>query len=154
MHSKTEGVPVNGSVVVVGIDYTNPLLLEEALKFNARPHQPIDRIELHYETDDANNIIFNVKQEAASLGSRMGGTPVRAKLLNLMRVSTANQIIVDFAGVHMISSSFADEVFGKLFSTLGPIEFSSKFRFAHTDPIVRNLIDKAIMQRAAVPLRE
>lgn len=154
MHSKAEQIPVSGAIVTVGIDYTNPLLLEEALKFKNKPHHPVDRIELHYEANSENNIVFRIKDEATSVGSRIAGTPVRAKILNLIRLSSANQIIVDFDEIHMISSSFADEVFGKMFVTLGPLDFSTKFHFKNTDPIVRKLIDKAIVQRASVGIRE
>jgi hypothetical protein len=150
MHSKSEQIPVHGAIVTVGIDYTNPLVLEEALRFNDKPHQPTDRIELHYEASNPENIIFVVKQEARSVGSRIGGTPVRAKLLNLVRIGSAKQIIIDFSDIHMISSSFADEVFGKLFANLGPLDFSAKFNFINMDPIVRKLIDRAIMQRLSV----
>ncbi|HZT32474.1 MAG TPA: STAS-like domain-containing protein [Bryobacteraceae bacterium] len=150
MHSKSERIPVHGAIVTVGIDYTNPLVLEQALRFNDRPHYPVDRIEMHYERDNQSGLIFIVKNEASSVGSRIGGTPVRAKLLNLIRIGGSQQITVDFSGINMISSSFADEVFGKLFASLGPLDFSSRFKFVNIDPIVQKLIDKAIMQRLSV----
>ncbi|MGE3145013.1 MAG: STAS-like domain-containing protein [Pseudorhodoplanes sp.] len=53
----------------------------------------------------------------------------------------------DFSGVHLISSSFADEVFGKLFVDLGPIRFGQLCKFTRVDPTVQNLIDRAIAQR-------
>jgi hypothetical protein len=56
-------------------------------------------------------------------------------------------ISFDFAEVPLISSSFADEVFGKLFSSLGPIRFGQLCRFKNIDGTCRALIDRAIMQR-------
>jgi len=150
MHSKNEAVPISGSIVTCGIEYESPLLLEEALRFKDKPHSPVDRIELHYESDSNGNILFAIHKEATSVGSRVAGTPVRNKLLNLLRLCDAALVIVDFEAVHMISSSFADEVFGKLFVGLGALEFSSKFQFRNIDPVVKKLIDRAILQRAAV----
>jgi hypothetical protein len=49
--------------------------------------------------------------------------------------------------VHLISSSFADEVFGKLFVALGPIKFGQLCKFKNVDPTVRTLMDRAISQR-------
>jgi STAS-like domain of unknown function (DUF4325) len=56
-------------------------------------------------------------------------------------------ISFDFEGVHLISSSFADEVFGKLFSDLGPIRFGQLCKFIKVDPTVQTLIDRSITQR-------
>jgi anti-sigma regulatory factor (Ser/Thr protein kinase) len=148
MHSRTEQIPIKSSVVICGIDYSNSLLLEEVLRFDGKPHEPTDLIEIQYENVD-NHIDFKIRQEASSVGSRVAGTPVRTKLLNLVKVTGAHQIVVDFDGINLISSSFADEVFGKLFISLGALEFSSKFQFKNIDPLVRKLIDKAIMQRVS-----
>src|SRR6476620_6288661 len=49
--------------------------------------------------------------------------------------------------IHLISSSFADEVFGKLFLELGPLDFSNKIELKNLDGTVKLLIDKAIIQR-------
>jgi len=150
MHSKYEPIPFNGAVVTCGIDYSNELLLGEALKFRDRSFEPVDYIQMKYETDQDGTVLFQVIQEAASVGSRMAGAPVRNKLANLIRVTGAKQILVDFRGVAMISSSFADEVFGKIFVEVGAIEFSTKLRFVNLDPTVRKLIDRSVMQRAAL----
>lgn len=150
VRSKQENIPFHGSLVNCGIDYTNPLLLEDVLRFNDKPHIPVDRIDLKYDTGPDGSILFEVIKETSSVGSRVAGAPVRTKLDNLIRISGGKQITVDFSGVPLISSSFADEVFGKLFVSLGALEFSSKFRFINTDQIVKKLVDKAIMQRLSV----
>jgi hypothetical protein len=45
------------------------------------------------------------------------------------------------------SSSFADEVFGKLFAELGAMEFMRRCEFCSVDTTVMRLIDRAISQR-------
>lgn len=151
LHSKKEQTDFKGSVVVCGIDYSNPLLLEEALKFGGTSHTPVDTIELKYETENEGEILFNLKQEADSLGSREAGRPIRQKLVSLWHVSNASRIVVDMSDIYLISSSFADEVFGKLFVEIGPVQFSSTFQLKSVDAMVRQIIDKAIMQRMLSP---
>lgn len=147
MHSKLETIPFQGSLVTCGIDYTNDLLLEQALRFRDTPFNPVDRVELKYETQEEGDIMFHLAAETVSVGSRIAGIPVRNKLRNLLLVSDAKQIIVDLQGIPIVSSSFADEVFGKMFMEIGPVDFMSRLHLIHVDPTVRNLIDKAIMQR-------
>jgi hypothetical protein len=147
MHSRREFAPMPGTIVVCAIDYSHPLLLEEALNIGPRPFSPVDMIELKYETTEHGNIMFVLKNESDSFGSRSAGTPVRNKLKNLVSFLDDNKLVVDFSDIHLVSSSFADEVFGKLFLELGPLSFSSKLEFLNLDATVRLLIDKAIMQR-------
>jgi len=149
MHTKREHVSMPGTVVVCGIDYSHPLLLEEALNIGGSRHSPIDMIETKYESTDDGNILFSLKDESDSFGSRTAGTPVRNKLKNLYGFLAGNKLIIDLSDIHLVSSSFADEVFGKLFVELGPVNFSSKIELKDVDHIVRLLIDKAIMQRMA-----
>jgi hypothetical protein len=115
MHTRRDAVPMQGTMVVCSIDYTQPLLLEEALNIKSIRFSPVDMIETKYETSADGNISFVVKNEATSLGSRISGTPVRNKLKNLIGFLEGNKLVVYFTDVHLVSSSFADEVFGKLF---------------------------------------
>lgn len=74
------------------------------------------------------------------------GRRARLKIDNLL-VDKSVTIEFDFSDVPLISSSFADEVFGKLFAELGAMEFMRRCSFRAVDPTVRRLIDRAISQR-------
>lgn len=150
MHTRREIAPMPGTIVVCAIDYSHPLLLEEALNIGGRQYSPVDMIELKYEVTGEGDILFSLAIESESFGSRTAGTPVRNKLKNLLGFLEGNRIVVDFSDVHLVSSSFADEVFGKLFVELGPLQFSAKLEFKNVDSTVRLLIDRAIMQRMGV----
>jgi hypothetical protein len=52
--------------------------------------------------------------------------------------------------VALISSSFADEVFGKLFAQLGPTTFMNRIKISGGNTVVRQLIDRAITQQLAI----
>ncbi|WP_316177149.1 STAS-like domain-containing protein [Bradyrhizobium sp. SZCCHNRI1009] len=149
MHTRKETAFFPGSVVVCAIDYTQPLLLEEALNIKSKGYVPVDMIELKYESTEDGNIAFILRDESVSFGSRPAGTPVRKKLKNLISFLEGKRVVVDFSDIHLVSSSFADEVFGKLFVDLGPVEFSTKVELRNIDPTVKLLIEKAIIQRMA-----
>lgn len=85
--------------------------------------------------------------ESKSFGSRAGAKPVRTKLENIIEMCKGQQIVIDFSEVRLISSSFADEVFGMLFVSLGPMNFMKSIRFINTSDTVQGLIDRAISQR-------
>ena len=90
---------------------------------------------------------FKLDEQTASFRSRPGGKPVNVKLANLVAACDGQTIYVDFAGVSVISSSFADEVFGKLFVALGPMRFMQAIRLVNVSPTVQALVDRAITQR-------
>jgi len=143
----TEKVPFEGTLIDAQVNFSDPRLLGDALNFGGKVHVPSDFIESRYENFDTEEIRFVILKEAPSFRSRLGGTPVRYKLQNLARMCPDQKIIVDFDEVPLISSSFADEVFGKLFLEMGPIAFSQRFEFLNLPILVRQLIDRAISQR-------
>lgn len=145
---KHEKVPFSGTMVDATIDLADPGLLEQALKFRGKLHRPTDIIEYKYETNDLKFINFVILEEARSFASRAAGKPVRTKLKNICDMCQGQKIILDFSGVSVISSSFADEVFGMLFVELGPMRFMSTLSFHNASPTVVGLIDRAIALRA------
>jgi len=144
-----EGVPYEGTLVVAEIDFSIPDLLQEALKFNGRVHEPFDYVESRYEDAQARCVTFKIADEANSFGSRVAGTPLRNRLANLARMCPGEEVIVDFDDVALVSSSFADELIGKLFAEFGPLEFMARFKLVNISPTVQQLIDRAISQRMA-----
>lgn len=145
-----EKIPYDGTLVVATIDFTQPKLLEEALRFGGKKYSPVDYVETQYEKSDDGMIRFILKTESDSFGSRVSGKPVRNKLTNLLRMGGNQKIIIDLADIPLVSSSFADEAFGKLFLEVGPIAFMQKIEFINVMETVRHLIDKAISQRISV----
>ncbi len=143
----TERIPVIGTLVSAKIGYSDTVDLSDALTFKGKVHEPTDYIDAHFDQDKEGNIKFILKSETSGFGSRVAGEPVRRKLKNLVGCLNGGQIIIDAEGVPFVSSSFADEVFGKLFLELGALTFSAKIKMINLDKLVAGLIDKAIMQR-------
>jgi hypothetical protein len=144
---RNQHIPYAGTLVVATIDFSDPSLLEDALSFGGSVHQPSDYVETHYEGDEGESIRFVLTEECPAFGSRVSGRPLRQKLHNVICMSGAAQIIVDFDGVPVVSSSFADEAFGKLFLQLGPIQFMQRLKLINMADTVEGLINKAIAQR-------
>ena len=91
-------------------------------------------------------LVFRVKERAErDVNSRRSGARVRRQIENLL--AEEDHVVIDFDGVDVISSSFADEVFGRLFLELGPVTFASRIPLRNTNETVRGLIDRAIVQR-------
>lgn len=152
VHLRNEYVPFEGTVIdaQVGLGVQGAFGL--ALAFGGRTHTPVDLIESRYESETGPQILFVLSQETTSFGSRIAARPVRTKLKNLLEMCPGQRVQVDFQGVRIVSSSFADEVFGRLFVELGPISFMGRLEFVGLDQTVRLLIDRAISQRAVTDL--
>ena len=146
LHVSSPKIPYTRTLVIAQIDFSDPGLLGEALKFGGSPYQPTDVVELNYELEQSNRMKFVLKDEAEGFGSRSAGTPVRNKLVNLLGMG-AKKIYVDMMGIPIVSSSFADEIFGKLFVELGPIKFGQAIETVNAEPTVAQLVDRAIIQR-------
>lgn len=147
---KSQIIPYMGSLIVATIDFSDPKLLENALSFKGTKYTAVDFVELRYESNAAGDIHFKMTEESASFGSRVSGKPIQTKLLNLLKMSDSSIICVDFAGVPLLSSSFADEAIGKLFLAVGPIKFMQRVRLHNMTDTVEGLVNKAIAQRMKV----
>jgi anti-sigma regulatory factor (Ser/Thr protein kinase) len=139
-------IPYSGTAVVCGISTAKPDILSEALSFRGERYTPshsyVDKLV------EEGNTLIKLKDESKSFGSRDAARPVRIKLENLLAASSG-QIDINLDAVALISSSFADEVFGKLFVQLGAIGFMTRIKVTGGTTIVKQLIDRAIAQRVA-----
>lgn len=148
-YTRTPQQSLQGTFVYFEIDLDSEFELSEALAFGSDPHRPIDIVETLYETEDGSAIALQLRNEQVGFGSRIAGRQIRTKCRNLLNAEPEKPLILDWDGVPLISSSFADELVGKLFAELGPLVFSARIRNTGMRRVVHGLIDKAIMQRAS-----
>ena len=143
--TRLEAAPYAGTSVRCRIGLDDEHLLDKALRFAGKSQDPgYDSIERRYETDEG--IVLNLLDEAhRDVGSRRSGIRVRSKMTNLLTMH--HLLVVDLDGIGVISSSFADEVFGRLFCELGPRSFMTRIELRNVDKTVEGLIDRAILQR-------
>lgn len=148
-----DGFRFPGAIVMVELATDSNLNLGEALQFGDLPPLELtDVVDLRYARgDDA--LLIEVRTEAVGFGSRHAGAELRRKLLNLLNADASRSLTLDWEGVPLVSSSFADEGLGKLFVELGPTAFSTRVRQVNAEPLVRSLLDRAIMQRVVQSVR-
>ena len=88
-------------------------------------------------------MIVKLKEFGTSLGSRVLGKEVS----NMIDFEQENEIILDFQGVKMITSSFADEVVGKNCAKSGIHNFFKKVQIVNSSEQIKLILKKAIMDR-------
>lgn len=137
-----------GTLVCGQINVTNDFSISKALNFGMdENYEPGNVIDYHYEMEDQDCLILSMKKETTGFGTRRSGKQINTKINNLIKAKPNYPLVIDWEGVPVISSSFADEMVGKLFIKLGAISFSSIIRNINMEPLIRNLLDKAISQR-------
>lgn len=137
-----------GTIVDVQIQKNPAFKVADALGFTRMIGGLFDVIEAKYETESGQEFMIKLAAETTGFGSRGAGLQIRNKCLNLLNADQNNPLTLDWSDVPVISSSFADEAIGKLFVELGPLNFSARVRNIKIEPLVRGLIEKAILQRA------
>ena len=90
-----------------------------------------------------------MKVEFNELGSSFGNRNEAEKIRNLIeeRIHVEKVIIFDFNGVELVTSSFADECFGKLIQNFGLNFIKSKTKFINTNKKVDFVIKSSINKR-------
>jgi anti-sigma regulatory factor (Ser/Thr protein kinase) len=135
-----------GTTVMMELSTNHEFDIREALELGTSGAELIDVVELKY-TSDAGDLVIKICDESPGTGSRQAGAELRRKCNNLLSADPEKRLILDWTGVPLISSSFADEAIGKLFVELGPTGFSSRVSHSGAEPLVRSLLDRAVMQR-------
>ena len=140
-------VPYSGTVVRWNMRTDASDVISRALKFKDDSHtiafDYLDRFEADGE------LVINVKSQFVSLGSREAGQRALSFLRNVLSASS-EVIVLDFEDVNIVSSSFADEVLGRLFVELGPVKFMTRIKLKNADRETMALIDRAMVQRSGM----
>lgn len=128
------------------IDFQTPIALARSLG----GYEPVN-FALEELQDDTGNIVYPLANRSSGTGTRKSGSALRTEIINLSR--QANKIIVlDFEGVGVVSSSFADELVGKLVADVGFIAFTQRFRLRNMNAFVEAITNRAVSQRLSAPM--
>lgn len=145
--SELHKVPFGGKIITAEINFSSPGLLENALNFKDGIHEAWSRIESIYEDPLEDVLIVRVKESVGSYGSRKSGHPLRTKIKNLMDMHPNHLVVIDFSDVALITSSFADEVLGKLLIEIGAPLFKNRIRLVSLSEINESIVNRSISQR-------
>lgn len=134
------------TTVNISFNYNNPISVSDALG----GHIPTD-IRYEDKLDDNNYLNIILSNEASGFGTRPAGERLRNKVMNyLTRIDAPSKIKIDFSGISMISSSFADEFIGKLVAQLGFFRFTKIITLIGVAPTIELIINRSVSQRMAV----
>lgn len=136
-----------GTTVMLEMSTTAPFDLGEALALDGTTHMT-DIVDLRYAAPN-DTLVVKVCEESLGVGTRHAGAELRRKCTTLLGAEPTKRLILDWEGLAVVSSSFADEAIGKLFVDLGFTRFSSRVSHANAEPLVASLLDRAVMQRVA-----
>ena len=101
-----------------------------------------------------NSEVIKLSDFGQSMGTREFGKELREKVLSF--VQKGHRVLFDFSNISIISSAFADELFGKLFIELGEGGFKNNIkvnRFDNEDAqkMILLIINKSIEFRKDNP---
>lgn len=125
------------------IDFAKGISIADALG----GHTPVN-LRLEALEDERGNIHFMLSEKSSGTGTRQSGQRIRNELTNIHR-ETNRVIEVDFQGISVISSSFADELIGKLVAEYGFFGFTQVFRLKNMNEIVQSIVNRSVSQRMA-----
>lgn len=129
------------STIDFQIDYSRGISISKALG----GHEPLT-IRLDDLENDDGVIAFRIADRSSGTGTRRSGTRIRTELMNLYS-DRGTAIEVDFDSVSVISSSFADEMIGKLVAEYGFFGFNRIFRLKNMNSLVQSIVNRSVAQR-------
>lgn len=136
--------PYSGTFVEMQLNTELPINQPKALW----GHEPSSHLELKFE-DEKGYSVFRLGDHAKSFGNRITGEKMRNLVINLLTKHPGHPVRVIIDDIDIISSSFADELFGKLMVEIGTIDFSRLIKIEGVSPVCKSIIDVAIGQRMA-----
>lgn len=125
------------------IKLNNAISMKEAIG----GYEPIDMFLENLE-DEFDRITYKIIEQSSGTGTRQSGLRIKNELLNIYK-SAKKPVIIDFEGVGIIASSFADELIGKLVSELGLFQFQAAFPMKNMNPTVQSIVQRSVSQRLA-----
>ena len=125
------------------LDYRIPIDISKALG----GHEPADLWLENKETDNGGYRV-SVAELAHGTGSRASAVKLRNLILNIFH-EKQQKIIIDFSGVTLVSSSFSDELIGKIIKEYGFMFFMNTFQIIGVSGINAAIINRSVEQRMA-----
>ena len=131
-----------GTTVDFQLSTAHPIDVSSALG-----HQPVNVLMESFESDNG-EVRLVVTQEAHGLGTRRAAAALRNRVINVLR-ETRGGVVIDFDGVPLVSSSFADEFVARMVADLGFVTFQQAVRLQNMSELVQKMVNRAVMLRMA-----
>lgn len=141
-----------GTIIDFQLNYAEDMSLDKALIFRGKQYEMIN---LHFESleDDYGHITYNISERSEGTGTRESAIRVKNEILNIIS-EEQKPITLDFSGVAVISSSFADELIAKLFLNLGLFQFNNLVKIRGLDASQQMILQHSVLQRIIEDIHE
>lgn len=125
------------------LNYSNEINVGKALN----GYQPLD---LWLEDMEAANgdIIISVANQSSGTGTRKSAEKLRTMIMNIV-LAEKKRVVLDFDGVNLLSSSFSDELIGKIISKYGFVFFINHFNIKNLTGFNASILNRSVQQRMA-----
>jgi anti-sigma regulatory factor (Ser/Thr protein kinase) len=132
----------HGTTVDFQLNVGKPVSLGDALNY-----EPVNHFLENLESADGEHVL-TIRDQAGGAGSRVAARELKRLVMNVLN-DGAPHVVLDFEGQAVVSSSFADEVIGKMFAEMGFNVFNQRLKLRNMNATVSTLIDRAIARRVA-----
>ena len=94
------------------------------------------------------SLYFSVQKDSVGTGTRIAAQKLKNLIFNSLKEGN-RKVILDFEGVNVVSSSFADELIGKIVAERGFLSFMNYFELKNLSPFNMSVINRSVEQRMA-----
>ena len=136
----------NCTAVDFQIDFDTGISISDSLGGYEPANLRLENLE-----DDHDNVIFRLADKASGTGTRQSGRALRTEIVNILN-QTDSLVVIDFDGLSVVASSFADELIGKLTVKIGFIQFNQKCTLVGMNDTVQAIVNRSVQQRLATGL--
>lgn len=130
-----------GTIVDFQIDANRTIDIADVLG----GHKPVNLTLEALETDTGDHLI-SIRDHAHGTGTRRAAEQIRNMVCNLF-AEGASRVTLDFSGVAIVSSSFADEFLGKLVVKYGFVGFQNRVQLLGMNDAVQGIVHRSVAQR-------
>lgn len=95
---------------------------------------------------DFGDIIYKIAEVGSGTGTRESGIKIKNELINIYQ-SEKKRIVIDFEGVGIVSSSFADELISKLIDEMGFYQYQSIFHLVNMNSNIQTIFESSLKKR-------
>lgn len=125
------------------LDYSRPIDVARALN----GYEPLD-LWIENRENEKGDIILDIEKEANGTGTRKSAEKMRNIVVNCFK-ENYTVINLDFKNVSMLSSSFADELIGKLVAMFGFSNFMEHIVLSNLNSFNASIVNRSVGQRMA-----
>ena len=122
-------------------DLDKEISIKEALK----GYEVVD-MSIEDMKGDFGDIIYKIANVGSGTGTRESGKKIKNELINIY-MSEKRRIVIDFEGVGIVSSSFADELISKLIDEMGFYQYQSIFQLKNMNSNIQTIFESSLKKR-------